>query len=565
MNTAGDYVGEEVWFRIVQIVTNTEPLQAYAARRVYEYLRQPACHENIVKVAAYILGEYGHLIASENDNNAVSPIEQFSSISSKVSMSSSTTKAIILTTYIKWLNLFPEIRQHILVILQKFTHTLDAELQQRACEYLAIAEFDGEDDLLQTVVDEMPPFPEHRESTLMNSLLKKKPDASGPRIRSSSTSNTQTNGISANDPHHASRRKALPADGQSTADNARGMASAAAVQIDGINGHGNQVQLNYGDDIMANLAGLDLGNPIASVAANDIVTDISHQAVGVPATQTELQAQAPLLVVAENGNRDRSSSSVSVNLAPAPTPGLESMSTPIEDASAVPAVLSDVRFTHGIERWLDRLPYNPEGVLYEDAQIQIGVKSEYTMSQGRITLFFGNKIAMPFTSFTVLVDSREPDALAVTMPKTISSTLSAATQSQQVIQLECRKVFTTTPVLRVSYLAGSLQSLTLQLPVWANKFFEPVTLDGPAFFERWGRIGGPPREAQAIFSARLTSAGIIDFARHRKVIKGLKINVLDGIDPNPNNIVAAGILHMQTGKVGCLMRLEPNANAKVRQ
>jgi len=69
MSTAGDYVGEEVWYRIVQIVTNTVELQEYASRKVYEHLRNPTCHENIVKVAANILGEFGHLIANEEDGD----------------------------------------------------------------------------------------------------------------------------------------------------------------------------------------------------------------------------------------------------------------------------------------------------------------------------------------------------------------------------------------------------------------------------------------------------------------------------------------------------------------
>lgn len=54
MSTAGDHVGEEVWYRIVQIVTNTEELQEYAARRVFEVLLKPSVHENLVKVGAYI-------------------------------------------------------------------------------------------------------------------------------------------------------------------------------------------------------------------------------------------------------------------------------------------------------------------------------------------------------------------------------------------------------------------------------------------------------------------------------------------------------------------------------
>jgi AP-2 complex subunit alpha len=79
-------------------------------------------------------------------------------------MCSTATKALLLTTYFKWLNLFPEIREQIVSVFVRYSHVLDAELQQRACEYLAIARR-PDDDLLQVVVDEMPPYPE-RESAV---------------------------------------------------------------------------------------------------------------------------------------------------------------------------------------------------------------------------------------------------------------------------------------------------------------------------------------------------------------------------------------------------------------
>lgn len=49
-------------------------------------------------------------------------------------------------------------------VFERYSHVLDAELQQRACEYLAIARLPDEE-LLQVVVDEMPPYPE-RESAV---------------------------------------------------------------------------------------------------------------------------------------------------------------------------------------------------------------------------------------------------------------------------------------------------------------------------------------------------------------------------------------------------------------
>jgi AP-2 complex subunit alpha len=50
ISAAGDHVGDEVWYRVVQITTNTEDLQAYAARVVFQRLKSPAAHESLVKV-----------------------------------------------------------------------------------------------------------------------------------------------------------------------------------------------------------------------------------------------------------------------------------------------------------------------------------------------------------------------------------------------------------------------------------------------------------------------------------------------------------------------------------
>lgn len=136
-------------------------------------------------------------------------------------------------------------------------------------------------------------------------------------------------------------------------------------------------------------------------------------------------------------------------------------------------------------------------------------------------------------------------------------------QMQQLVHVECKDIFDSPPILNISYLAGSLQTITLRLPIFLTKFVEPVQLGQADFFERWKQIGGPPREAQKIFPIKV-DAGKVDTVKNRKVVDGACFGLLDGIDPNPNNIVAAGVLHMSTaGKVGCLLRLEPNTEAKV--
>jgi len=91
-------VGPEVWYRVVQLVTNNENLQAYASRAVFEHLKAASVHETLIKVAGYILGEFGHLIANDD---GCSPIEQFQALHSKINLCSATTRALLLTTYIK--------------------------------------------------------------------------------------------------------------------------------------------------------------------------------------------------------------------------------------------------------------------------------------------------------------------------------------------------------------------------------------------------------------------------------------------------------------------------------
>ena len=78
---AGDYVSEEVWYRVIQIVVNREDVQGYAAKTVFEALQAPACHENMVKVGGYILGEFGNLIAGDARS---APAVQFKLLHSKV-------------------------------------------------------------------------------------------------------------------------------------------------------------------------------------------------------------------------------------------------------------------------------------------------------------------------------------------------------------------------------------------------------------------------------------------------------------------------------------------------
>ena len=128
-------------------------------------------------MTGYILGEYGHLVANEP---GYSPVEQFQVLHAKSQFCVASTRSLLLSTYIKWVNVFPEIKSTLQAIFERYRHVLDSELQQRACEYFALTSLPEEDELLQNVCEEMPPFPP-RESALLNRLNRKLGDTGDKR------------------------------------------------------------------------------------------------------------------------------------------------------------------------------------------------------------------------------------------------------------------------------------------------------------------------------------------------------------------------------------------------
>lgn len=528
ISSAGDHVGEEVWFRVCQIVTNNEDVQEYAAKKVFEHLKSSSCHENLIKVGGYILGEFGHLIA--NDAGA-SPIEQFHALHSRSHLCSQPTRALLLSTYVKWLNLFPEIREQLLFVLNRYRHVLDAELQQRACEYVALAEM-PDDELLQIVCEEMPPFQE-KSSLLLSRLQRKHGDTEDKRTWIIGGKEVNRDRDQA---RLESLKKGIVNGGAMPSGPAATLIASDQQRRDVVTANGNG-QSGGQEDLLADLEGLDMG-----------AGDGSALIPSADASDAALGASKPLM------GGDDGRGELTSPLMPGATGSVAYGST----VTPAPAI------TPGFTRQYHRLCFSNEGILYEDSQLQIGVKSEYHGQLGRISLYFGNKISVGFSSFTLTVKSQDPDGLSVTMPKMPLNTLNAMTQVQQVIEVECKDAFTKPPILKISYLAGSMQEITLRLPVVLTKFVEPVQLASTDFFERWKQIGGAPREAQKIFDFKLNKQGEVDVNRNRKIISGARVQVLTGVDPNPVNIVAAGVLHTSnSGKVGCLLRNEPNSQAKV--
>ena len=475
---AGDHVSDEVWQRVIQIVTNNEELQVYAAQNILRYLKAEQCHETIVKIGGYLLGEFGHLVA---DTKGCSPIEQFLALQHKMQGCSTGTRAIILSSFVKFVNLFPEIKPQLLHVFNAYSHTLDSELQQRACEYLALASLPN-DDLLRTVCDEMPPFPE-RTSALLSRL----------HGRHSTTGDRRTYIVGGR------------------------TANADAKE--------NQIALSSG-----------LKRPF-SPSTNGVTSPMNGT------TKAPNGAGTPKI---------QSSSSADLE-------GLIS-EAPV---SKVPNFASAAHLSAGWERGFHRLFLSPEGVLYEDGQIQVGLRSEYRGALGCLIMYFTNRSSSTFTSFTTMVDNPNSTAqLRIDTKSAPESNVHAQDQVQLTTMFEAQSVFTLSPTIRISYLAGALQALTLQLPVMMHKYMGKAQLGADDFFKRWRQIGGAPREAQRIFGVK-NGGRMGDAAWSRRVAEHFGWSVLQGVDPNDNNVVGASVCHTTTGKLGCLLRIEPNLESQV--
>ncbi|GFR46483.1 hypothetical protein Agub_g8060 [Astrephomene gubernaculifera] len=135
LERSGDFVSDEIWHRAVQLVTNNPgPMQEYAARNVAEALKRGAAHESLVCTAAYVLGEYGRLIRSE-----VPPAEQYRLLHAAFPAASPPTKGLLMTALLKIYLLEPTnatLSRDVRELFERYKRFMDAELQQRATEYL---------------------------------------------------------------------------------------------------------------------------------------------------------------------------------------------------------------------------------------------------------------------------------------------------------------------------------------------------------------------------------------------------------------------------------------------
>ncbi|XP_023636452.1 AP-2 complex subunit alpha-2 isoform X4 [Capsella rubella] len=495
IDKAGDFVSDDIWFRVVQFVTNNEDLQPYAASKAREYLDKVAIHETMLKVSAYILGEYGHLLARQPGCSAT---ELFSILHEKLPTVSTPTIPILLSTYAKLLMHTqppdPELQKKIWAVFKKYESCIDVEIQQRAVEYFELSKKGA---AFMDVLAEMPKFPERQ-----SSLIKKAEDVEDTADQSAIKLRTQqqpSNALVLADPQ--------PVDGAPPPLKVPIDPDSVARSLSQPYGTSNIDPQTPSPDLLSDLLG-----PLAIEAPPGSVSTEQHgptRAEGVP---DEVDGSAIV---------------------------------PVEEQA------NSVELIGNIAERFHALCLKDSGVLYEDPHIQIGIKAEWRGHHGRLVLFMGNKNTSPLTSVQALI--LPPAHLRLDLSP-VPDTIPPRAQVQSPLEVMNIRPSRDVAVLDFSYKFGTnLVSAKLRIPATLNKFLQPLQLTSEEFFPQWRALSGPPLKLQEV----VRGVRPLALPEMANLFNSFHVTICPGLDPNPNNLVASTTFYSEsTGAMLCLARIE---------
>ncbi|GAV89809.1 Adaptin_N domain-containing protein/Alpha_adaptin_C domain-containing protein/Alpha_adaptinC2 domain-containing protein [Cephalotus follicularis] len=514
IDKAGDFVSDDIWFRVVQFVTNNEDLQPYAAAKAREYLDKPAIHETMVKVSAYLLGEFGHLLARRS---GCSPRELFSIIHEKLPTVSTATICILLSTYAKILMHTqppdPELQNQIWAIFNKYESCIDAEIQQRAVEYFALSRKGA---ALMDILAEMPKFPE-RQSALIKKAEDTETDAaeqSAIRLRAQQqTSN------------------ALVVTDQRPANGTPPVTQLSLVKVPSMASNADHNSRDQGlTEANGTLSIVDPQPPPADLLGDLLGT---------------LAIEGPPGASVQPGDGIQSEHNV--------ISGLEGLPNEVDGTAIVP-VEEHTNSIQPIGNTAERfhsLCSKDSGVLYEDPYIQIGIKAEWRAHHGRLVLFLGNKNTSPLVSVQAVI--LPPSHLKMEL-SLVPETIPPRAQVQCPLEVVNLRPSRDIAVLDFSYKFGTnMVNVKLRLPAVLNKFLQPISVSPDEFFPQWRSLSGPPLKLQEV----VRGVRVLPLLEMANLFNSFRLMVSPGLDPNPNNLVASTTFYSEnTRAMLCLLRIE---------
>jgi AP-2 complex subunit alpha len=580
VSTAGDYVSDDIWHRVVQIVTNKgEELQTYTAQTVFIAMSSAAAHENCIKLGAYILGEFGYLISEKERYSAA---QQFELLMSKFDSVNVTTKCLMLSTFMKFYNIFSDDRhlcQAIKDLFQRHRTFIDAELQQRANEYYKLIE-SGNVDLMQSLLESMPKFPE-RQSSVIKKILDR--DAEKKRMRESGEveEEEQTERyIAPSQLLQQNVNKAPQKQEMSLFDFTDNTGPAVVNDDDDNNAYGGDTLSDFmggGGDTGApqqqQSSGIDLDEMFGSTTyatQQAPPQQYGQQAYGYgdynnPFQNNQYDQQPRQNQQQQSGGLDNflddgpNISNMAQDVANLANQKRQQMGgTSIEEMmknNSLNEQAEQNREVHAdAARKLTQLLVSREGVAIEDDNLQVKIKSEWHGHKGRLNIFYGNKSSQTITQFRAEF-SQIPQL--ETQVSNVPPLIAAKAQSSQFISIVCKAPFSEPLTLSLYFeFNRKYYRFNIKLPIAVHKFVEPLQLNSAdAFFQQWNAIPkGTPQEVAKAFKQAPDYTNIDNV---KSLLRdGFNLAVLEGIDPSPHNVVAAGTFYFGNDRTAVLLRVQ---------
>lgn len=159
------FIDKEIWERIVQIIVNNDDLQKKACKIIINLIKKPfssapaniVSSESLIKVAAFILGEFGEQVGDLED---LSIEVQFRLLYTAYFGVSLATRALLLTSFLKILVKNPDLTfvPDIIDLFEAEVQSIDLEIQTRAYEYLKLSTMHSDFRLAKNVVRGIPAF-----------------------------------------------------------------------------------------------------------------------------------------------------------------------------------------------------------------------------------------------------------------------------------------------------------------------------------------------------------------------------------------------------------------------
>jgi AP-2 complex subunit alpha len=531
MEAAGDTVVDDVWHSVVQLVAGEQQLQKYAAEKVVEALRRGTSADVFLRCAAFVLGEHGKSIAG-----SVSLKEQFTLLHARFPAALPETKAMMLTAYEKMQAGSGagagdvELKSAVGEVLERYSSAADAELQQRAVEYRGLS---SRPEAAAVALQPLPPW-EKRASLLLRRLAERQADGEDETRE------------------QPAWLQEAQQENDAVAAAAEGAVTEVAVDVPPPAAEEDEKEE---EATSPNGATDTQAAPVVIPDLLDLL-DLEDDSSGL------FPAMTPTAAAGAAGASDVAVSNPALE-------ALSGLSVPVAVASANPfaepaqhqAASLAIEPTGDVTAWFTALCQGNSGILYEDPNLQVGVKmtTESGSAHVKLDLYLGNK-NQHGNALARLVCATPPSpafALALGAPPLV---LEPGRQVQLPLEATCLTPFTRPPVLQLGYsIAGSggqgTMARTLDLPLVVTKFCAPVEVPTSVFTTRWAQVVGAPFKLSQNVACR---GGEDDIARLFSV---LQLHILPKeVDPTPGTVAAACVFHCgmppQTRQIPCMVKLE---------